>query len=119
MGGGARAPKFRPPRSTPLRSTPRLRNFKVFPGFTKDFSFHVPPQRANPGEHVMLAEIREREPKGKTCKGDKSARIDNMKTEKAFGKTIKDQPIFPVIARSLPVPLTVTLPTPRNVWMSC
>ena len=21
----------------------RLRNFKVFPGFTKDFSFHVPP----------------------------------------------------------------------------
>ena len=60
-------PPGRPLEVPPLHSVSlRLRNFKVFPGFTKDFSFHVPPQRANPGEHVMLAEIREREPKGKT-----------------------------------------------------
>ena len=57
-----------PSRLRPAEDLHHLRNFKVFPGFTKDFSFHVPPPTVppGPGEHVKLAEIREREPKGKS-----------------------------------------------------
>jgi len=42
---------------TKFRLSLRLRNFKVFPGFTKDFSFHVPPNLPLVEGNIKEAEL--------------------------------------------------------------
>ena len=75
VGRVRRAPYLHPS-FTLFRLSLRLRNFKVFPGFTKDFSFHVPPQRSRRALGNMLSWLKSVNvnPKGRAWGGGEVAR---------------------------------------------
>ena len=67
-----------PSRLRPAEDLHHLRNFKVFPGFTKDFSFHVPPQRSRRALGNMLSWLKSVNvnPKGRAWGGSSARSCD-------------------------------------------